>query len=50
VTENEIRAALDRDQLPLVDGCVAVPQGSGLGVVVDDDVLRRFDKRIANSE
>jgi L-alanine-DL-glutamate epimerase-like enolase superfamily enzyme len=48
VTENVIRAALDRDQLPLVDGCVAVPQGPGLGVVVDDRVLGRFVK--ANSE
>jgi L-alanine-DL-glutamate epimerase-like enolase superfamily enzyme len=42
VTENEIRAALDRDQLPLVEGCVAVPQGPGLGVVVDDRVLGKF--------
>ncbi|MET0481772.1 MAG: mandelate racemase/muconate lactonizing enzyme family protein [Aestuariivirgaceae bacterium] len=47
VTKNEIRAALDRDQLPLVDGCVAVPQGPGLGVAVDDEVLGRFR---ANSE
>jgi L-rhamnonate dehydratase len=50
VTENEIRTALDRDQLPLENGFVAVPQGPGLGVVVDDRVLRRFAKRIANSE
>jgi L-alanine-DL-glutamate epimerase-like enolase superfamily enzyme len=50
VTENEIRTALDRDQLPLVDGCVGVPQGPGLGVVIDDEVLERFVKRIARSE
>jgi L-rhamnonate dehydratase len=42
VTGNEIRAALDRDQLPLANGCVAVPQGPGLGVEIDDGVLRRF--------
>jgi L-rhamnonate dehydratase len=47
-TENEIRTALDRDQLPLENGFVAVPQGPGLGVVVDDRVLGRFAK--ANSE
>jgi L-alanine-DL-glutamate epimerase-like enolase superfamily enzyme len=45
VTENEIRAALDRNQLPLVDGCVAVPQGPGLGVEIDDGVLRKFVSR-----
>jgi L-alanine-DL-glutamate epimerase-like enolase superfamily enzyme len=49
-TENEIRTALDRDQLPLENGFVAVPQGPGLGVEIDDAVLRRFRKRIANSE
>jgi L-rhamnonate dehydratase len=50
VTENEIRTALDRDQLPLENGFVAVPQGPGLGVVIDDDVLGKFVRRMANSE
>jgi L-rhamnonate dehydratase len=50
VTENEIRTALDRDQLPLENGFVAVPQGPGLGVVIDDEVLGKFVRRMANSE
>ena len=48
-TENEIRTALDREQLPLVDGAVAVPQKPGLGVEIDDDVLSRFAKRTAET-
>jgi L-rhamnonate dehydratase len=50
VTENEIRTALDRDQLTLENGFVAVPQGPGLGVVINDEVLGKFVRRIANSE
>ena len=41
--------ALDREQLPLVDGAVAVPQKPGLGVEIDDDVLSRFAKRTAET-
>jgi L-alanine-DL-glutamate epimerase-like enolase superfamily enzyme len=41
-TDNEIRTALERDQLPLVNGSVAVPQGPGLGVEIDEAVLERF--------
>jgi L-rhamnonate dehydratase len=44
-TKNEIRTALDRDQLPLVNGAVAVPRRPGLGVVIDDAVLKRFATR-----
>jgi L-alanine-DL-glutamate epimerase-like enolase superfamily enzyme len=41
-TPNEIREALDGGQLRPVDGWVSVPTGPGLGVEVNEDVLRRF--------
>jgi len=44
-TENEIRTALDGDQLPLVNGAVAVPQGPGLGVEIDEAALQQFVRR-----
>ena len=44
-TDNEIRTALERDQLPLVNGSVAVPQGPGLGVEIDEAVLERFARQ-----
>jgi L-alanine-DL-glutamate epimerase-like enolase superfamily enzyme len=39
---NEIRAALARGQLGPEGGWIAVPSGQGLGVTIDEDVLRRF--------
>jgi len=27
---------------PLSDGCVAVPQGPGLGIELDEDVIKEF--------
>ena len=29
-------------ELPVVDGRIALPQGPGLGITVDDEMLRRF--------
>ncbi|MEX2375688.1 MAG: mandelate racemase/muconate lactonizing enzyme family protein [Dehalococcoidia bacterium] len=39
---NPIREALVRDPFILSDGAVAVPQGPGLGITVDDEALARF--------
>jgi L-alanine-DL-glutamate epimerase-like enolase superfamily enzyme len=33
---------LVRDLPPLVDGCVIVPEGPGLGIELDEAVLERF--------
>ncbi len=41
-TRNEIRDALDRNQLRPIDGYVHVPTDSGLGVSVDETALERF--------
>jgi len=33
---------LVRNLPPLSDGCVAVPQGPGLGIELDEDVIKEF--------
>jgi L-alanine-DL-glutamate epimerase-like enolase superfamily enzyme len=30
------------EQFPLVDGCVRIPDGPGLGIEIDEDALKRF--------
>lgn len=42
VTKNEIRDALDRDQLKPIEGHVHLPSSPGLGVTVDEKALRQF--------
>ena len=41
-TANEIRDALIANAPRPVAGVIAVPQGSGLGVEIDEDALRHF--------
>ena len=42
---NPLRDELLVDGFPLVDGHVAVPQGPGLGIRIDEEVLRRYRTR-----
>lgn len=46
VQETELNQLLTVERFPLVDGMVALPNKPGLGVEVDEDVVRRF--RISN--
>lgn len=41
-TENPLREETLTSPIPLVDGCLLVPQGPGLGVQVDERALERF--------
>ena len=42
MTPNPFRTRLLVDPLEVSDGSVAVPTGPGLGIVVDEDALRRY--------
>jgi L-alanine-DL-glutamate epimerase-like enolase superfamily enzyme len=42
VEETPIRLSLTRQQLPVVDGYVSLPEGPGLGVELDDNVIDRY--------
>ncbi|KAJ5619814.1 hypothetical protein N7510_003798 [Penicillium lagena] len=42
-THNSLRDELLVEKFELVDGCVGVPQGPGLGVTIDEEALRRFE-------
>lgn len=44
-TPNEVRDALNQGQIRPCDGWVTVPDGPGLGVAVDEKVLRHFKTR-----
>lgn len=44
-THNSLRDELLVEKFELVDGCVGVPQGPGLGVTIDEGALRRFESR-----
>jgi L-alanine-DL-glutamate epimerase-like enolase superfamily enzyme len=39
------REQIATEQIAVIDGHVAVPQGPGLGITVDEDVLRHLDAR-----
>lgn len=41
-TENPLREELLRQPLRAEDGCIAVPDGPGLGVDVDEEALARY--------
>ncbi len=42
VQTTPLNRELVREQFPLADGFVAIPQAPGLGVEIDEDALRRF--------
>jgi D-galactarolactone cycloisomerase len=42
-THNPLRDELLVENFGLTDGQLAVPQGAGLGVTVDEDVLRKYE-------
>ena len=42
MTENALRTDLARDPIRAVDGYVAVPQGPGLGIEIDRNVLEKY--------
>ena len=42
MTENGLRTALSKEPVLPVDGFLAVPQGPGLGIEIDRDVLERY--------
>ena len=42
VEETPIRQDLTKQKLPVVDGCVEVPEGPGLGVELDEEVVERY--------
>jgi len=42
VEETPIRQELTKQKLPVVDGYIAVPEGPGLGVDLDDEVIERY--------
>lgn len=42
VQETDLNQALTVERFPLVAGMVNVPEGSGLGIEIDEDVVRRF--------
>ena len=42
MTENGLRTALSKEPILPVDGYLAVPQGPGLGIEIDRDVLERY--------
>lgn len=44
-THNPLRDDLLIDNFTLVDGCLALPGGAGLGVEVDPDQLARYTVR-----
>lgn len=41
-TDNPLRSEVVVESFDLVDGAVAVPQGPGLGVTVDEEAVRRY--------
>jgi L-alanine-DL-glutamate epimerase-like enolase superfamily enzyme len=45
VEETPIRQELTKQKLPVVDGYIAVPEGPGLGVDLDDEVIERYRVR-----
>ena len=42
MTENKLRTELAKDRIHAVDGYVSVPQGPGLGIEIDREVLERY--------
>jgi L-alanine-DL-glutamate epimerase-like enolase superfamily enzyme len=46
VEDSPLRQHLTRDAIPVVDGYAAVPQGPGLGVAVDEEVVERFAQKL----
>ena len=42
MTENGLRTALSKEPILPVDGFLAVPQGPGLGIEIDRDVLEKY--------
>ena len=42
MTENGLRTELARESIQVVDGLVAVPQGPGLGIEIDREVLAKY--------
>lgn len=45
VTENPFRDELLREPIQVRDGCVDVPSGPGLGIEVDEEVVKRYEIR-----
>ena len=42
LSDSALRRDLCSNELPVVDGRIPLPQGPGLGITVDDEMLRRF--------
>jgi L-rhamnonate dehydratase len=42
VQETALNQALTRERFPLRDGYVSVPEGAGLGIEIDDEVVERY--------
>lgn len=42
VEETRIRLSLTRQQMPVIDGYVSVPEGPGLGVELNEDAIDRY--------
>jgi L-alanine-DL-glutamate epimerase-like enolase superfamily enzyme len=42
LSDSALRRDLCSAELPVVDGRIPLPQGPGLGIAVDDEMLRRF--------
>jgi L-rhamnonate dehydratase len=42
ITPSPLRDQLTREKFPVVNGMVALPEGPGLGVTIDEEVLNRY--------
>ncbi|MFS4447923.1 mandelate racemase/muconate lactonizing enzyme family protein [Maribacter sp. 2307UL18-2] len=45
-TENEIRESLTVPSIQMKNGCIDIPQSPGLGITVDEEVVRNFSSEI----
>ncbi len=45
-TENQIRESLTNPSIEMIDGFINIPQKPGLGIEVDEDVIRKFSSQI----
>lgn len=45
-TENEIRESLTVPSIQMKNGCIDIPQRPGLGITVDEEVVRNFSSEI----
>jgi L-alanine-DL-glutamate epimerase-like enolase superfamily enzyme len=46
VEDSPLRQHLTRNAIPVVDGYAAVPEGPGLGVEVDEEMVERFSVKL----